>query len=198
MQNPLVLSLFSLLAVSIANAALLENTLPLDHALILSRQAPGTPQYECHSNCGNALAGGRNPAHCTNATWTGYYEACLDCALEFDIWRIYGTSVTGAASACGLSATPSPAAPASSAPTSVPAPTPTTETETGTGTAATTTPPPSSAATDAETAGAGPSATSSVSTAGAAPRPLVASSPGSMSSWVGVLVAGLAGLVGLL
>ncbi|EAQ86347.1 predicted protein [Chaetomium globosum CBS 148.51] len=202
MQNLLMLSLFGLLAVSFANAALLENTQPLDHALILSRQAPGTPQYECHSNCGNALAGGRNPTHCTNATWTGYYDACLECALEFDIWRIYGTGVGGAASACGLSATPSPAAPASSAPTSVPAPTPTTETETGTetgtGTAVTTPPPPSSAATDAETANSGPSATSSVSTAGAAPGPLVVPSHGSTSSWVGVLVAGLAGLVGLL
>jgi hypothetical protein len=53
MQKFTLLSLFGLLAVSIANAALLDSTLPQDYALILSRQAPGTPQYECHSNCGN-------------------------------------------------------------------------------------------------------------------------------------------------
>jgi hypothetical protein len=53
MQKFTLLSLFGLLAVSIANAALLDNTLQPDYALILSRQAPGTPQYECHSNCGN-------------------------------------------------------------------------------------------------------------------------------------------------
>lgn len=70
------------------------------------------------SSSGNALAGGRNPAHCTNSTWVEYYEACLDCALDFDIWKLYGNGVSGAASSCGLSATPSPSgdavAPASS------------------------------------------------------------------------------------
>jgi uncharacterized lipoprotein YajG len=40
----------ALLAACAANASLL-NSEP-DYALILSRQAPGTPQFECHSNCG--------------------------------------------------------------------------------------------------------------------------------------------------
>ena len=33
-------------------------------------------------------------------------DACLDCALEFDIWQYYGDSVSTAAKACGLDATP--------------------------------------------------------------------------------------------
>ncbi|KAH6850631.1 hypothetical protein B0I37DRAFT_372041 [Chaetomium sp. MPI-CAGE-AT-0009] len=207
MQTSLFLSFFALLAVSIANATLLDST--PDYALILSRQAPGTPQFECHSNCGNALAGGRNPAHCDNATWTGYYEACLGCALNFDIWRIYGNGVSSAASACGLSPTPSPSGDDGPAPSSTPttgsseasAPTSTSAdvVETPSGTASETadpdgpaiTAPPS--ATDSETTGSAPSTTSSVSTAGA-PRPVI-SNLGSMSC-VGALVAIFAGLVG--
>jgi hypothetical protein len=190
-----ILSLFGLLAVSITNAALLDSTLPPDYALILSRQAPGTPQFECHSNCGNALAGGRDPAHCTNATWTGYYEACLDCALGFDIWRIYGTGVSSAASACGLSATPSSESSGAPAASSV---VPTTETSAAITTPSPPPPTPTPSATDAETAGSVvSSATSSVSTAGAASGHVV-SAPGSVSLCVGVLVAGLAGLMGLL
>ncbi|KAK3297353.1 uncharacterized protein B0H64DRAFT_123173 [Chaetomium fimeti] len=207
MQNSLFLSLLGLLAVSVANATFLDNT--PDYALILSRQAPGTPQFECHSNCGNALAGGRDPAHCDNATWTGYYEACLGCALDFDIWRIYGNGVSSAASACGLSATPSPSGDDGPAPSSTPATgsseasapttasadvseTPSeTASDTGSPDGPAVTAPPS--ATDSETVGSTPSTTTSVSTA-AAPRPVV-SSLGSMSC-VGVLVAVFAGLMG--
>ncbi|KAH8908898.1 hypothetical protein BR93DRAFT_957764 [Coniochaeta sp. PMI_546] len=76
---------------------------------LLARQAPGTPKYECHFNCGSAISGGRLEGHCDNTTWVGYYQECLDCALEFDIWQYYGTGVSTAAAACGLSATPSPA-----------------------------------------------------------------------------------------
>jgi hypothetical protein len=101
----LLLSLCFALSAITANATLLQDS---EYALILSRQAPGTPQYECHSNCGNALAGGRIPNHCDNSTWVGYYEACLDCALDFNIWRIYGSGVSSAAEDCGLSPTPSP------------------------------------------------------------------------------------------
>jgi hypothetical protein len=60
------------------------------------------------SSSGNALAGGRIPNHCDNSTWVGYYEDCLDCALDFDIWRIYGNGVGAAAESCGLTASPSP------------------------------------------------------------------------------------------
>ncbi|KAK4032244.1 hypothetical protein C8A01DRAFT_50921 [Parachaetomium inaequale] len=180
MHTSRLLSLFTLLAASIANAALLDSN--PDYSLILSRQAPGTPQYECHSNCGNALAGGRNPAHCENATWTGYYEACLDCALDFDIWRIYGNGVSSAASACGLSATPSPSGDSESALSSTAG-----LRSEGSADPTITTPP----STESETAGSIPSSTSSVSTAGA-PR------SGVYGSLVGVwlLVTVFVGLMG--
>ena len=51
------LQLSSLLALSAAltvQAAALQVDNDADVALILARQAPGTPQYDCHSNCGKA------------------------------------------------------------------------------------------------------------------------------------------------
>ncbi|KAK3359659.1 hypothetical protein B0T25DRAFT_533531 [Lasiosphaeria hispida] len=87
-------------------------------AALVHRQAPGTPQYACHESCGNALAAGRAEGHCENSTWVGYYEACLDCALDFDIWKYYEKGVTAAASPCSLTPTPSPSGPAS-APSSI-------------------------------------------------------------------------------
>ncbi|KAK5654908.1 hypothetical protein OQA88_6664 [Cercophora sp. LCS_1] len=90
-------------------AVAVQATAEGDNLALLQRQAPGTPKYECHSNCGNALAGGRLAGHCDNSTWTGLYEACLDCALEFDIWQHYSNGLTTAASACGLTPTPDPA-----------------------------------------------------------------------------------------
>ncbi|EGS20914.1 uncharacterized protein CTHT_0027530 [Thermochaetoides thermophila DSM 1495] len=80
-------------------------------ALINQRQnpEPGTPQYECHENCGNVISVGRTPSHCESDSWTAYYEECLDCALEFDIWRFYEAGISAIASSCGLTPTPSPA-----------------------------------------------------------------------------------------
>ncbi|KXX74121.1 hypothetical protein MMYC01_206934 [Madurella mycetomatis] len=86
------------------------------YALLLSRQAPGTPLFECHENCGNTISLGRTPEPCDNDDWVSAYEACLECALEFDIWRLYGNGVTSVAETCGLSPTPVPAS--SSTPTS--------------------------------------------------------------------------------
>ncbi|GAB1314486.1 hypothetical protein MFIFM68171_04696 [Madurella fahalii] len=101
------------LAAFSANAAL-HNSDAAD-ALLMGRQMPGTPLYECHENCGNTIRLGRDPNPCDNNDWVSAYEACLECALEFDIWRIYSTGVTRVAESCGLS--PSPV-PASSTPTS--------------------------------------------------------------------------------
>ena len=131
--------------------------------ILLERQAPGTPQFQCHSDCGmfestlplprtlftcshlplkgNALAGGRNPAHCDNATWTGLYEACLGCALTFDIWKHYGQGLTGAASACSLTPTPLPSGVASSSSGSSPSSTGTSVTTTNESTASITSAP---------------------------------------------------------
>ncbi|SPQ21536.1 ddb02977-591a-4e59-b80e-010ec0dfe913 [Thermothielavioides terrestris] len=147
-------------------------------AQILGRQAPGTPEYECHSNCGNAILAGRDSNHCSNATWVGYYEACLQCALQYDIWKYYGDGVTSAASACGLNPTPSPSGDAGSTvvpSTSATASVPTSGTTTAQGAATTAassgiaiTAPPN--ATHSETAVSRPSATSSTVTAGAPGR----------------------------
>jgi hypothetical protein len=79
-----------------------------DYSILLARQEPGTPQYDCHADCGAVITIGRTPDHCANATFTASLEDCLNCALEFDIWRYYGESVGEAATACGL-ATPAAA-----------------------------------------------------------------------------------------
>ncbi|RKU46371.1 hypothetical protein DL546_003350 [Coniochaeta pulveracea] len=117
-------------------------------AILLSRQAPGTPAYDCHYNCGTAITLGKDGAHCTNTTWQNLYQECLECALDFDIWKYYGGSLTGFASACGLSTIPSPSGDEPAAPsTTSNAATPPTTLET------TTTVPPttSSSATDGTT-----------------------------------------------
>ncbi|KAK3374159.1 hypothetical protein B0T24DRAFT_594275 [Lasiosphaeria ovina] len=110
----------SLILAVVIPVAVQATTLPGGHSdvhgLILERQAPGTPQYECHANCGAALAGRRDPAHCSNSTWTAAYDDCLECALDFNIWTIYGGGVSSAASSCGLSPTPSPSGDTTAAP----------------------------------------------------------------------------------
>ncbi|KAK4669870.1 uncharacterized protein QC763_206785 [Podospora pseudopauciseta] len=80
----------------------------VDVGALLARQAPGTPQFECHSDCGGALGGSRSGRHCDNSTWVELFEDCLECANQFNIWRHYGNGLTAAAEACGLSAVPSP------------------------------------------------------------------------------------------
>ncbi|KIW16665.1 hypothetical protein PV08_03853 [Exophiala spinifera] len=73
------------------------------------RQAPGTPQYECHADCGGVIVDARTPGYCDSANFTTTLDACLDCALQYDIWQYYGESVAEAAEGCGLDATPVPA-----------------------------------------------------------------------------------------
>ncbi|KAK4198861.1 hypothetical protein QBC40DRAFT_282921 [Triangularia verruculosa] len=80
----------------------------VDVAALLARQAPGTPKFECHSDCGSALGGSRSGRHCDNSTWIELFKDCLECANEFNIWQHYGNGLTAAAEACGLSAVPSP------------------------------------------------------------------------------------------
>merc|ERR1711964_496746 len=69
------------------------------------RQAPGTPQYECHADCGGVITIARTPEYCESSNFTSSLEACLECAEEYDIWRYYGESVSAAAESCGLEAT---------------------------------------------------------------------------------------------
>lgn len=57
---------------------------------------------------GNTIVGGRIDGHCDNSTWVGFYKDCMECALEYNIWRYYEDGVTAAASPCGLDAVPVP------------------------------------------------------------------------------------------
>ncbi|KAH8691528.1 hypothetical protein BGW36DRAFT_432078 [Talaromyces proteolyticus] len=70
--------------------------------------APGSPLYECHSNCGNVIVLSRTNNYCSNSTFIADLDACLKCALTEDIWQDYGNHVAAAAKACGDDATPSP------------------------------------------------------------------------------------------
>lgn len=106
---------------------------------------PGTPEYECHANCGtsifrnpsnfpyevqtNTLPGGvitlgRTTGYCDNEEYASDLQACLECALVYNIWQYYGTSVTKAATACGDSATPISAASSAAASSAAAATTP--------------------------------------------------------------------------
>ncbi|OCT48983.1 hypothetical protein CLCR_05102 [Cladophialophora carrionii] len=99
---PLVIGAVSLASVSASSG-------PSVFSSLLRRQEPGTPQYDCHANCGNVIVAGRTEGYCDTANFTTSLDACLGCALEFDIWQYYGDSVAEAATACGLDATPAPA-----------------------------------------------------------------------------------------
>ncbi|KAH8801714.1 hypothetical protein F5884DRAFT_525269 [Xylogone sp. PMI_703] len=95
---------------------------------LLKRQAPGTPAYNCHDNCGEAILEARNGGDiCNDNIFLTDYKYCLQCAGpdNQDIWQFYGPSLTPTASGCGLSTTPlsgkqadvPPALPAASAST---------------------------------------------------------------------------------
>ncbi|KAJ5598668.1 hypothetical protein N7537_008752 [Penicillium hordei] len=70
------------------------------------RQDPGTPAYECHANCGGIITASRTDGYCDANDFKTELTDCLNCAVEFDIWKYYGGSVSKAATACGLDATP--------------------------------------------------------------------------------------------
>ncbi|KAI1454372.1 hypothetical protein F4805DRAFT_324456 [Annulohypoxylon moriforme] len=78
-------------------------------ARLLKRQEVGTPAYNCHDNCGQAIIQGRNSADvCNDEIFLADYKACLQCSGpdNQDIWQYYGTTLTKDASPCGLSTTP--------------------------------------------------------------------------------------------
>ncbi|KAL5412550.1 hypothetical protein PMIN04_009802 [Paraphaeosphaeria minitans] len=79
-------------------------------ATLLKRQAPGSPGFACHDNCGTAItiskAGGD---YCTDDVFLYDYANCLQCAGpdNADIWKYYGGSLTTAAGKCsGLETQP--------------------------------------------------------------------------------------------
>ncbi|KAK0752370.1 hypothetical protein B0T18DRAFT_404679 [Schizothecium vesticola] len=184
-MTPLRSSLFAILAAVAIQATSPPSLDSFDHAALLARQAPGTPQFDCHSNCGNVIAGARVTGHCTNETWIASYDACIGCAQEFDIWKHYGNGVTAAAKPCNLAPTPSPSGGAAASTTlgssSTAAPPSTTASPTRTEAASTPT-------------GAG-AATSLTVTAGAPASPVYGTPGGSL---LGSLLAGVLGFAAAL
>ncbi|RMZ87416.1 hypothetical protein DV736_g5358, partial [Chaetothyriales sp. CBS 134916] len=73
------------------------------------RQAPGTPEYNCHAECGGIIQMSRSQGYCDFSNFTTTLNECLGCALVYDIWQDYGSSVASAAKGCGIDATPVPA-----------------------------------------------------------------------------------------
>ncbi|KAL7629233.1 hypothetical protein AAE478_000753 [Parahypoxylon ruwenzoriense] len=143
-------------------------------ARLLKRQEPGTPAYNCHDNCGQAIIQARNAADvCNDDTFLTDYKACLQCAGpdNEDIWRYYGGTLTSAAASCGLSTTPltgdqpdvGPAIPAGSAATTSSEATPSDATSTPetSPTEAPTTTPQGPTTTEDSTEGPGSAATTS-------------------------------------
>ncbi|KAF9874185.1 hypothetical protein CkaCkLH20_08168 [Colletotrichum karsti] len=97
------MKLITLIAVSTSVVSALEwlPVVPL-HA----RQLTSGPKYDCHADCGYAILDAKQGNYCTNETWTGFLQDCLECAEQYDIWQYYGDGVTEAAEGCNLDATP--------------------------------------------------------------------------------------------
>ncbi|KAL4939957.1 hypothetical protein BDV06DRAFT_28391 [Aspergillus oleicola] len=115
-----------LIACIVASVAAFEYP---DFIPLQKRQAPGTPEYECHANCGGIITLSRSDGYCDTDDFTTKLSDCLDCALEYDIWKWYGNSVSKAADECGVDATPvEPTSSSSSAVSETEEPTSTTET----------------------------------------------------------------------
>lgn len=55
---------------------------------------------------GGVITAGRSDGYCDTDNFKTELTDCLNCAVEFDIWKYYGGSVSKAATACGLDATP--------------------------------------------------------------------------------------------
>jgi hypothetical protein len=55
---------------------------------------------------GGVITAGRTGGYCDTDDFKTELADCLKCAVEFDIWKYYGGSVSKAATACRLDATP--------------------------------------------------------------------------------------------
>ncbi|KAJ5505032.1 hypothetical protein N7463_007906 [Penicillium fimorum] len=77
-----------------------------DFVPLHKRQEPGTAAYDCHADCGGVILAARSDGYCDAADFKTQLTDCLNCAVEFDIWKYYGTSVSKAATGCGLDTTP--------------------------------------------------------------------------------------------
>jgi hypothetical protein len=79
-------------AVASAVAATADADLQL-FSRLLKRQAPGSPEYNCHDNCGQAIIQARaSPSYCTDNIFLTDYKNCLQCSGpdNVNIWSMYG------------------------------------------------------------------------------------------------------------
>ncbi|KAF3940799.1 hypothetical protein ABW19_dt0200990 [Dactylella cylindrospora] len=137
------------------------------HVKLLRRQAPGTPAYNCHDNCGQAITASRRDDKCDNPAFYENYGRCLQCSGpdNENIWRYYGFTLGAAGAECGLSTTPlegeqddvGPAIPAGG---TIPS-----------GVTTTTTAAPTSATTTTTTAAPPPTTTTTATTTTSEPEP---------------------------
>ncbi|KAJ5414365.1 hypothetical protein N7509_000992 [Penicillium cosmopolitanum] len=90
-------------------ALLLSSVLALQLPELFSRQEPGSPNYECHEDCGLVTAfWHKDGEYCDNPDFQKHLSNCLKCALTEDVWKYYGENVKNAANKCHVDATPSP------------------------------------------------------------------------------------------
>ncbi|KAI0596972.1 hypothetical protein F4775DRAFT_562752 [Biscogniauxia sp. FL1348] len=76
---------------------------------LLKRQEPGTPAYNCHDNCGQAIIQARQSADvCNDEIFLTDYQNCLQCSGpdNENIWRYYGNTLSNTGEQCGLSTEP--------------------------------------------------------------------------------------------
>ncbi|KAG6365724.1 hypothetical protein INS49_007335 [Diaporthe citri] len=82
------------------------------HPILAKRQneSVGSPSYNCHDNCGQAIIEVRNcnATICDDEVFQTNYKNCLQCAGpdNEDIWKYYGESIETAAASCGLDTEP--------------------------------------------------------------------------------------------
>ncbi|KAF5676545.1 hypothetical protein FHETE_2041 [Fusarium heterosporum] len=79
-----------------------------DNVPLMKRQQPGTPQYECHEDCGLLITLAREKGFCDSEEWNEHYDRCMECANTYGIWKYYGEGVSKVAEQCELSPSPSP------------------------------------------------------------------------------------------
>ncbi|KAH8674555.1 hypothetical protein BGZ60DRAFT_274416 [Tricladium varicosporioides] len=98
--------IFGVIGLQLVSASAVAEDWPV---ALLKRQEPGTNAYNCHDNCGQAIIGFRSTGYCTNPAFLSNYANCLICSGpdNVNIWIMYGTTLTRAATSCGgLSTTP--------------------------------------------------------------------------------------------
>ncbi|KAM0210293.1 hypothetical protein ACHAQD_010809 [Fusarium lateritium] len=102
------LAVYTLLACATLSVALDPRFEFPDTVPLVKRQQPGTPQYECHEDCGLLITLARETGFCESDEWNERYGRCMACANTYGIWKYYGEGVEKAAEQCDLSPSPSP------------------------------------------------------------------------------------------